>query len=240
MILTAALVVVAVLAIWTHGSETTPAATPASDPQPTPAAPDTVAIGRARAAAVAVTATGCGLDAVGSGVVVGDGVVTNAHVVAGSDSVVVVTPDNTELAARVVAFDPLRDLAYLEVDDLDAEPLAIAEPAGGRETIAIARSDETDEVEFEVIPLTIARTIRIFISDIYGDGRHERAGIELRGEIGPGDSGAGIVDGRGDLVGVVFSASRRDGDVAYGVSAVELESFIAASAGTVADTGPCL
>ncbi len=240
MLFTAVVVVVAVVVVSSFGSEPTPDATPTTTPEPTPPAPDTDAIDRARAAAVAVTATGCGLDAVGSGVVVGDGVVTNAHVVAGSESVVVITPDNAELAARVVAFDPLRDLAYLEVEGLDAEPLGIAEPAGGRETIAIARSDETDEVVFEVIPLTISRTIRIFISDIYGDGRHERAGMELRGEIGPGDSGAGIVDGRGDLVGVVFSASRRDGDVAYGVSAVELESFISTTTGAPADTGPCL
>ena len=51
----------------------------------------------------------------GSGSVIGpDLVVTNAHVVAGSEDVVVYRyPDNVKVDATIVAFDPNRDLAFL-------------------------------------------------------------------------------------------------------------------------------
>ena len=70
----------------------------------------------------------CDQAQVGSGWVVASGrVATNAHVVAGSDSVnVSVQGTGRQREARVVAFDPRRDVAILDVPGLDAPRL----PAG--------------------------------------------------------------------------------------------------------------
>ena len=69
-----------------------------------------------------------------------DLVVTNAHVVAGADTVEARLPDGSLLPATVVVFDPDRDLALLTVDDLPQEPLerATAE-VGTVETALLAR-----------------------------------------------------------------------------------------------------
>ncbi len=62
----------------------------------------------------------------GSGFVVGPGlVVTNAHVVAGERESRVQRSDGSVVSARVVAFDPNRDLAVLRADDLDRPALAL-------------------------------------------------------------------------------------------------------------------
>ena len=75
----------------------------------------------------------CDRAQVGSGWVVAPGrVVTNAHVVAAADDVrVSVKGTGRDLAARVVAFDPRRDVAVLDVPGLPAPALAL-----GRELAA--------------------------------------------------------------------------------------------------------
>ncbi len=206
------------------------------DPVATRPQPDPVPVAVARQSAVLVDASGCPQDSAGSGVVVGDGVVTNAHVVAGATEVRVTTTDGEEFPATVGAFDPVRDLALLVVPELAVRELKVAAPLGGTDATALVRADD----RVEAIDIRISRTINIVSTDIYGEGEHRRRGLELEADIDAGDSGGAVVDARGDVVGIVFSASRRQLDVAYAVSAVELEDLVAA-AGTVAvDTGPCL
>ena len=52
-------------------------------------------------------------------------VITNAHVVAGEDQTLVEDQDGNTHDAVVVAFDPVRDLAILRVDGLDAPALEL-------------------------------------------------------------------------------------------------------------------
>ncbi len=69
---------------------------------------------------------GCGGRLTGSGFVVGDDlVVTNAHVIVGTDSITV-TDGQGRLAAVPVTFDPDTDLAVLRVEGLDVPPLDLA------------------------------------------------------------------------------------------------------------------
>ena len=62
------------------------------------------------------TAPSCGRAIEGSGFVYApERMLTNAHVVAGTTSVRVVVSDNETLAAKVVVYDPNRDVAVLAV-----------------------------------------------------------------------------------------------------------------------------
>ncbi len=75
-------------------------------------------------------ATACKKILEGSGVVfLPNRVMTNAHVVAGSDSVTV-SVGGEERAANVVSYDPSADIAILDVPGLQAPPLAFAEARG--------------------------------------------------------------------------------------------------------------
>lgn len=205
-----------------------------------PGPPSVAVLDDARPSAVLITATGCPRESIGSGVVVEAGVVTNAHVVAGATEVLVTATDGRQYPAEIRAFDPVLDLALLDVGNTLLPPLDVAEPQSGTETVALVRDDLNAGAALQPLPLSIERTINIFIADIYGAGRHERRGIEVHGDIGPGDSGAGIIDGNGAVVGVVFSASRRSVDVGYAISATELAGFVAARSSTPADSGSCL
>lgn len=77
-------------------------------------------------------ATECRRGQEGSGWVVAKGrVVTNAHVVAGVDDVVVrVKGTGPSLHGTVVVFDPERDLAVIAVPDLQAAPSRWARRSG--------------------------------------------------------------------------------------------------------------
>ncbi|MEM7285626.1 MAG: trypsin-like peptidase domain-containing protein [Actinomycetota bacterium] len=209
---------------------------PATAPEPTPAGPVTVPVEVARESAVLVDAFGCSLDNQGSGVVIAEGVVTNAHVVAGATDITVTTDAGDRLRALVRAFDPVRDLALLEVDGLDVAPLGTDAPVGGTDAIALVRSDE----DVEVAEVRIERTINIISTDIFGLGEHRRRGLELVADIDAGDSGGAILGPDGSIVGIVFSASRTQADVAYAVSALEIPALVAGAGDLPAEAGRCL
>ncbi len=70
-------------------------------------------------------ATSCSLQIEGSGFVISPGhVLTNAHVVAGvKQGLYVYATNSKSYNARVVLFDPMRDIAVLDVPGLTARPL---------------------------------------------------------------------------------------------------------------------
>lgn len=235
-------VVVLVLTLGTGPPGGTPSGVGDREPDSSaPLGPPTTAVlERARPSALLITATGCPRESIGSGAMLDAGVVTNAHVVAGATEVLVVGDDGRQYVAEVRAFDPVLDLALLDVGNVSLPALTIGKPHGGTETVALVRDEFDVEAPLRPLALSIERTINIFIADIYGAGRHERRGIEVRGDVGPGDSGAGVIDGNGSIVGVLFSASRRSIDVGYAISATELDDFVAMKATYPIGAGSCI
>ena len=229
-----------VVAVFIAG---TIAAVVAVDRQGAPAAvapatptPVVVSVEVAQASAVLVDSVGCSLDNQGSGIVIGDGVVTNAHVVAGAAEITVTGRDGVSRVAELRAFDPVRDRALLSVEGLGAAPLETGAPQGGTEAVALVRAAEA----VEVAEVRIERTINIISTDIYGLGEHRRRGMELSADIDAGDSGGAILDASGRVVGIVFSASRTQTDVAYAVSALEISALTAVAGDGPIDPGRCL
>lgn len=212
-----------------------PVATPAPTPTPPPVA--VVDLAELVRSAVVVEGIACGRTSVGSGVVTDAGILTNAHVVAGVEDLTVRDVRGDELPAIVVAFDPETDLALLRASDLDAPALPVGVPRAGTDVVALVGGGG----EIQARPASIERTITITISDIYGDGTFRRAGLELGAAIAPGDSGAALVDDRGDVVGLVFSASQRNDAVSYAVSSTEFAELVASvtAESEAVDVGPC-
>jgi S1-C subfamily serine protease len=174
----------------------------------------------------------------GSGFVAGeDIVVTNAHVVAGERDTEIETDDGRQLDATVVAFDPDRDLALLQVRDLDLPPL---EQATANEGDTGAVYGYPGGAELRAAPARIAEAVTARGTDIYRADRIDRSVFVLAAALAPGDSGGPLVDQRGRVVGVAFAVDPGNAGTAYALTREELDPVLALAGSTAVDTGPCL
>ncbi len=169
-------------------------------------------------------------------VVAADEVVTNAHVVAGEETTEVIRDDGSRAKARVVAFDPNRDLALLVVPGLDRAPLPVGESTVGADGGVFGHPGGGP---LRVAPFQVARTITAVGRDIYGTSVTRREVLELKARLRPGDSGSALVDARGTVVGVAFAIAPDKPEVAYALNTSELRPLLSADRERAADTGPC-
>jgi len=176
----------------------------------------------------------------GTGFVIAvDLIATNAHVVAGERSTSILRNDGRSFVGQVVAFDPDRDLALVQVRNFDRVPLPLArpDPAGG--VIGGVFGHPGGE-SLRIAPFSVARTITATGLDIYGTQRTERRVLEIAASLRPGDSGSGLIDPSGNVVGIAFAIARDRADVAYALAPSELEEMLRAPLGSSVSTGPCL
>ncbi|NLE80231.1 MAG: MarP family serine protease [Rhodococcus sp.] len=167
-------------------------------------------------------------------------VMTNAHVVAGTDQLVVDTA-NGPLQATVVVFDPSTDIAVLNVPGLDApvlqfapeqaetgdDALVLGYPGGGPYTASAAR---------------VREVLNLSGPNIYRSGTVEREVYTVRGSIRQGNSGGPLVDSSGRVIGVVFGAAVDNSDTGFALTANEVSRQLAAASGASAEveTGACI
>ncbi len=200
----------------------------------------TQGITRAAAATLRIESEGCDGRLFGSGFPVpGNYVVTNAHVVAGTrDHHVRLNAGRQRFAARVVWFDPKRDLALLRVPGLRLRPLALADPtppvAGA--VIGYPGGGRQQVVGAQVFSKTLARG-----RDIYSRSLVTRQIYVLRAVVRKGDSGGPVVDKNGRALGVVFAASKLDDEEGFALTNAELRSTLAAAGSRTGavPTGAC-
>lgn len=181
----------------------------------------------------------CGVDSEGSGWVVMRGrVVTNAHVVAGASSIVVRESGSTSVErATLVAFDPERDLAVLDVADLDAAPLDIGtDAAAGDQTYAVGYPGDGP---FTISPQRVRDRLTARGTDIYQSGLVDRDIYSTRGSVRPGNSGGPLLDTSGDVVGVVFARSSVDPDTGYALTLDELRPVLSSVGSAPISSGAC-
>lgn len=187
---------------------------------------------------VNIETEGCGRRYEGSGFAAADEtVVTNAHVVAGSDTVHVKRPDGTVLDATVVVFDPRRDLAVLDVAGLGQQALARAAIEPGTEGAVIGYPGGQDTPRTQPIMVEDRRTA--VGRDIYGRERSEREVLFLSAELRQGDSGSPVIDVEGRVGGVVFAISPDRPTAAFALDLSELETVLEAPQ-QPGETGPCI
>ncbi len=130
---------------------------------------------------------------------------TNNHVVANADQVVVALKDGRETLARVIGSDPETDLAVLKIDLPDL-------PA-----ITLGNSNKIDIGDVALAignPFGVGQTVTMGI--ISATGRNQLGlntfedFIQTDAAINPGNSGGALVDALGNLVGIntaIFSES---------------------------------
>lgn len=186
---------------------------------------------------VGVESVACARRHEGSGwVVAGQLVVTNAHVVAGSEDLRVRLPSGGTLPASVTVFDEDRDLALLEVPQLEASPLALASAEPGSEGAGIGYPRGQDQPR--AVPAQISAERTAVGRDIYGRRRSERRILIVAARLAQGDSGGPIVDPGGRVVGVTFAVAADRSATAYALDDREVNALLDAPRGE--GPGPCL
>jgi S1-C subfamily serine protease len=160
-------------------------------------------------------------------------VVTNAHVVAGSQRVEVDTTDGATHPATVVLFNPDVDVAILHVPGLNeaALPIATTDPARGVTGAAIGYPGGQTET---VAPAEVRGTESAQGYNIYNSGVVSRTIEVLAAKIIPGNSGGPLVDTAGTVQGLVFAASTTNPDEGYALSMTEIATFLAQGRGRTA------
>jgi S1-C subfamily serine protease len=191
---------------------------------------------RAGRSVVRVLGTACGLGVEGSGWAVRPGlIVTNAHVVAGSDDTTVTTPDGVELDATPVYYEPGNDLALLRVGaDLPALPISADRDSGS--DVAILGYPENGPFALE--PARLGETRATISEDSYGNGPINRTITALRGVVRSGNSGGPLVDGDGRAVGTVFAATTAGYRGGFAIPAELVRDALSQASASV-DTGAC-
>lgn len=177
----------------------------------------------ARTAALATTACGDASATSGSAVLVGDGrLLTAAHLVIGADAVTVELPDGRQVRAEPAVVDPTRDLAILDLDDpVSVAPVDLADAAAGA-TLRLVGGAVSGDLEAPVL-----RAAVLVVDEVRGAERHRRGGYELGVAVERGDSGAGLFDAAGRLVGVLFARSADRTAIAFAVDAGEIRTVLA-------------
>ncbi len=176
-------------------------------------------VANARGSTVRVETTACGNFVTGSGFAVdAHHVVTNAHVVAGSDQVWISFDGQLDRhRAKVVLFDPELDAALLYEPDVRLTPLTFASqtPPRGEQAAALGY---TGGGRLRIIPAVVSREIDALGRDIYGSNIVQRKVIEMREDVSPGDSGGPLLIANGDVAGVTFSESSTDPKIGYALT----------------------
>lgn len=184
-------------------------------------------------------AVACGRDQEGTGFVAGPNlVVTNAHVVAGSERVTVRAGDG-RLQAGVVAFDPQRDLAVLSVPDLNAAALPLGPELERGDQGAVAGYPLAGP--YRVDAVRVRAVLQASGDDIYGNAGVHRQVYSLRAQIHPGNSGGPLMTTDGRVAGVVFARSLDDASTAYALTLAELRPVLDAvePSSRMVGTGGC-
>lgn len=185
-------------------------------------------------------AQSCSLRIEGSGFVISPGhVLTNAHVVAGVTLGLTVETSSQSYKARVVLYDPMDDVAILDVPGLQAPPLSFATqaPAG---TAAIVAGYPLDH-PLTVVAATVGRSMTAYGPNIYQTQIVHRQIYPIRAQIEPGNSGGPLLSPSGRVYGVVFAASTSALDTGYALTAGEVAGDVAAGSqeSTAVSTQSC-
>jgi S1-C subfamily serine protease len=165
-------------------------------------------------------------------------VMTNAHVVAGIDNPTVrVGGVGRAYPARVVFFDPRKDVAVLYVPDLRVPLLRFDDSAERGDSAVVAGYPQDGGLDLQAA--TVANRINARGQNIYSSSMVTREIYSIRSTVRPGNSGGPLLTTDGRVYGVVFARSTSDNETGYVLTADEVagDARRAATATTQVDTG---
>lgn len=203
---------------------------------PAAGAGSTDAVRSASSSVVKVAGSACGVGVMGSGWMVGPGlVVTNAHVIAGQDDTRVETFDGQVVDATPVAYNPKNDIAVLQAG-IDKPTLPML--ASVAEDTSAAVIGYPNDGPLSIAPARAGDTQKVLGDDAYGSGPVERLMLTLRGQVQHGNSGGPLVDQAGRVLGTVFAATTEGPQGGLAVPNKVVKRIVDGATGEV-DTGPC-
>jgi S1-C subfamily serine protease len=183
----------------------------------------------------------CGRSIEGSGFVYAPHrILTNAHVVAGTNQVTVQISNTDSLPATVVLFDPHRDVAVLDVPDLSAPPLRFSatDAKSGDPSLVLGYPENGP---FTVRSARVRSEDTVGGTDIYGRASVHRSIYSIRAVVRSGNSGGPLLGYDGTVLGMVFATAIDSPDTGFALSDDEIRSD--ANAGRTLDhsvgTGAC-
>lgn len=184
----------------------------------------------------------CRQTSVGSGWVAADGlVVTNAHVVAGARRIrLSIKGTGPEVTARVIAFDPDRDVAVLAARGLRAPTLPRGPQLEADDSAALAGFP--GDAGLWVGAARVRAVLQARGADIYGSPGATRETYSLRATVRQGASGGPVLDPDGRVVGMVFATSLDDPQTGYAMTLDALSPVLrgAALGDRTVSSGACV
>ncbi len=167
-------------------------------------------------------APSCARTIEGSGFAIGQHrVITNAHVVAGvTGGPQVYVGMAPPITARVVLFDPRRDIAVLYVPGLNVPSLRLAGPARFGASAVVAGYPLN--AAFTAVPARVDRSELANGPDIYNKTRLIREIYPIRALVRPGNSGGPLIAPDGRVYGMVFAAGVQQPGVGYALTSSEI------------------
>ncbi|MCX2923147.1 MarP family serine protease [Streptomyces sp. NEAU-W12] len=196
---------------------------------PDPALAGSPVAGRAQRSIVKVTGTApqCGKVLEGTGFVFSERrVMTNAHVVGGVDEPTVqIGGEGRKYDATVVLYDWKRDIAVLDVPDLEAPALRFTtEDASSGDSAIVAGFPENGA--YDVRSARLRGRITANGPDIYHRGTVRRDVYSLYATVRQGNSGGPLLTPEGQVYGVVFAKSLDDAETGYALTVDEIQEDI--------------
>lgn len=147
-------------------------------------------------------------------------IVTNAHVVAGTTQVGVVV-NNRTVPATVVVFDSRRDIAVLDVPELNAPSLTLA-AAAAKTGDAAAVLGYPEDGPFISKSARVRSRTTIEGNDIYGSHQVTREIYSVRSIVRSGNSGGPLIATDGTVLGVVFATALDSTDTGFVLTDAEI------------------
>jgi S1-C subfamily serine protease len=171
-------------------------------------------------------APSCSRQLEGTGFVIGpELVMTNAHVVAGTNETSVEVINNKgrtrELSAAVISYDPSVDLAVLYVRGLQAPPLQFEDAAAAVGQDAIVLGYPLDG-PFTPTAAKVRDRIQLRGPNIYDNGEVTREVYTVRAVVRSGNSGGPMIEPDGKVIGVVFGAALDDSETGFVLTSAQV------------------
>ena len=190
-----------------------------------------------RASVVKLSGPACDRTQSGSGFVVAPGlVVTNAHVVAGSEALTISDDTGLEAEGTIRYLDLRNDIALVAAPGLDRPPLPLVEAKVGD---AGAILGFPGGGPLQVQPYTVAAVTTATARDIYDQGSFSRRIMILGSKIGPGDSGGPLITPDGSVAGVAFGIAPDRAETAYAIPTALLQGLVEQVSAEPLASGAC-
>jgi S1-C subfamily serine protease len=168
----------------------------------------------------------------GSGFIISsDGfVVTNNHVVEGSDAITVKFADGTTERATVVGTSAQHDVAVVKINNIHgATPLKLADTTNlrvGDDVLAIGNALDLGDSPTVTLGIVSAKNRSIDTQSETGAAEHLTGLIQTDAAINPGNSGGPLVNATGEVVGINSAGVQGANNIGFAIDINSVKNII--------------